>query len=309
MGKAFSVIAGLLIFSLVSVGIMVGTKTGFTIIDGWEIGVKKRGAEYLMTELKPGYELFIPVYEEIIEINGRPIMFNYSKSDSKKTSTDEIRYGVMIDGVDKNGIPIEFALAIEIKPIKDMMAEGYQEDGTFENMLDKKAIQPNKSIVRDVMAMFDAKTIQGKRDEVSKILNEKVTAIYKENKYFDLVGKADLKQIVLPKAVRDGQIAVQLAAQDAERSAELILKKENEAKAEVKAAEGRANAVRIEAQGRADAVLIEAEAKAKANNLVSKSITDKILRADTIEAWKSGGAQVPHLVGSEKSQYILPLSK
>jgi hypothetical protein len=38
---------------------------------------------------------------------------------------------------------------------------------------------------------------------------------------------------------------------------------------------------------------------------VSESITDNILKADTIEAWKLGGSQVPYLVGSEKSQFIM----
>lgn len=304
MGTIGKWIGGLVIFSLVLVGTMIGTKTGFTVIDGWEIGVKKRGAEYLMTELKPGYELFIPVFEEIAEINGRPIMFNYSKNDDTKPSTEEIRYGAMIEGVDKNGIPIEFALAIEIKPIKDMMAEGYQEDGTFENMLAKKAIEPNKSIVRDVMAMFDAKTIQGKRDEVSAILNKRVLASYTDNKYFDLVGKADLKQIVLPKAVRDGQIAVQLAAQDAERSAELIVKVENVAKAEAAKAQGIADAAVISARGRANAVTIEAKAQADANKLITSTLSKEILQNNAINRWNG---VTPTIVGNEKSQFIYKL--
>ena len=307
MAKVISSILGLILIGVVTAGLMVVTKTGFTIIDGWEVGVKKSGTTYNMTELEPGYKLFIPIYEEITEINGRPILFNYSKSDANKESTQEIRYNAMIDGVDKNGIPISFALAIEVKPVKNMMSEMFQEDGTFENGLDKKVIQPNKSIVRDVMGSFDAKTIQSMRDKVSEQLNTRIMNAYTENKYFELVGSVDLKQIELPQAVKDGQIAVQLAAQDAERSAELIVKAENEAKAKAKTAEGTANMKRIESQGIADAITIEAEAQAKANKLINASLTENVLRNKWIKTWGENGAKVPYLVGSEKSQFIIPI--
>jgi len=307
MGKIIGWLVGLVFAGMTMAGLMVVTKTGFVIIDGWEVGVKQTGTTYNMEELKPGYKLFIPGYEKIVEINGRPILFNYSESDAKKESTEEIRYNAMIHGVDKNGIPIGFALAIEVKPITSMMAEMFQSDGTFENGLDKKVMQPNKSVVRDVMGAFDAKTIQAQRDKVSEMLNLKIKAAYQDNKYFELVGTVDLKQIELPESVRERQIAVQLAAQDAEKSAELIVKAENEAKAAAAKAKGKADSYRIEAQGFADSVLIKATAKAKANKLVSKSITENILRADTIEAWKAGGSQVPQMIGSEKSQFIIPI--
>ena len=288
-------------------GFMVVTKTGFIVIDGWEVGVKKERTNYVMTELEPGYHFFNPILDTVDDINTRPVMFNYTKSDATKKSTQEIRYSGMITGVDKNGIPLSFAIAFEIKPERTQMAEMYQETGSYENALDKKAIQPNKSMIKDVMGQFDAKTIQSQRNEVSKMLNDKFTKSYAENEYFTLEGIVDLKEIELPQKIQDGQIAVQLAAQDAEKSEEEIVKAQNQAKALVKAAEGIAQKKRIESQGIADAVLIEATAKAKANKLISASITEKILRADTIQAWREGGAQVPHLVGSEKSQYILPL--
>ena len=304
MGKSTKVILGSITVLLIVVGLMIITKTGFTVIDGWEIGVKKTGTNYDMKELNPGYKLFIPVYEQITAINGRPILFNYSKSDAHKTSTEEIRYDGMITGVDKNGIPLSFALAIEVKPVKNMMADMFQEDGTFENGLDKKVIQPNRSIVRDVMGSFDAKTIQSKRDEVSKMLNQRIKQAYKENKYFELVGTVDLKEIELPKKVRDSQIAVQLAAQDAERSAELIVKAQNEAKAAAAKAQGVANAKVIQAKGIADAIVVKAKAQAQANKLLTESLSDKILKNNAIAKWNG---TTPKIVGSENSQFIYKL--
>ena len=304
MGKILGIIVGgsLLIASIL--GLMVVTKTGFVVVDGWEVGVKKVRTNYVMEELTPGYHFFNPILDSVIEINGRPILFNYSDEDKDKPDTEEIRYGDMISGVDKNGIPMSVAVAIEVKPIKTMMAEGYQEDGTFENMLDKKVIQPNKSVIRDVMGMFDVKNVQSKRAEFATMLNDRIKAVYAENKYFALVGSADLKQIELPQAVRDGQIAVQLAAQSAERSSRLIEQAKNEALSVEEVAKGKANAYKIESQGKADAILIEATAQAQANTLLSKSLTDKIIKIQTIEKWNGVKSMV-----SGQNQLILDLSK
>jgi len=303
MKKMLSSIGSIVGIMVLAVMLMVSTKTGFVIIDGWEVGVKKTGTSYNMEELQPGYKLFIPMYEEITEINTRPILFNYTSNVKNKKDTEEIRYNPLISGVDKNGIPISFALAIEVRPVRTMMSEMFQSDGTFENGISKKVIEPNKSVVRDVMGMFDAKTIQSNRDQVSAMLNEKIKDVYKENRYFELVGSVDLKQIDLPQKVRDRQIEVQLAAQDAERSAELIVKAENEAKAEAAKAQGIADRKRIEAQGIADAILMEAEAQAKANTLVTESLTPEILRNNAIQKWNGVKSMV-----SGQNQLILDLT-
>ena len=283
--KAIGLFAGVGIGAIVFLGTMAVTKTGFVIIDGWEIGVKKTETEYVMEEIQPGYHFFIPFITTIEDINARPVMFNWSKSDANKESTDEMRYNSMITGVDKNGIPLSFAIAMEITPVKSMMAEMYQETGSYENAMNKKAIQPSKSIIKDVMGAFDAKNIQGKRNEVSKMLNVLLTEFYKDNKYFNLDSKIDLKEIEVPKQIRDKQLEVQSAKQDAEVSAQLIVKAQNEAKSEAARAKGVADRKRIESQGIADAILLESTAQAKANDLISKSLTEKILRNNAIIKW------------------------
>jgi hypothetical protein len=39
--------------------------------------------------------------------------------------------------------------------------------------------------------------------------------------------------------------------------------------------------------------LIEATAQAKANKLLANSLTDKVIKIQSIEAWRAGGSQVP----------------
>lgn len=312
MGKILTVLGwtfGITFVTVSILGFMAVTGTGFGIIEGHEVGVKKEGTNYVMKEKTPGYYFYAPIYSSLEDVNGRPVMFNWSKSDSDKESTDEMRYNNMITGVDKNGVPLSFGLAMEITPVKDMMAEMFQETGSYENAMDKKAIQPSKSIIKDVMGAFEAKDIQSQRNEVSKMLNEKLTVFYKDNKYFNLDSRVDLKELEVPKKIRDKQIDVQTAIQDAKISEQLIVKAENEAKSVAKEAEGIADKRRIESQGIADAILLEATAQAKANTLLSKSLSEKVIRIQTVEAWSKGGAQVPQYVGSKDSQFIMNMKK
>ena len=147
------------------------------------------------------------------------------------------------------------------------------------------SIQPNKSMIKDVMGLFDAKEIQGKRTEVTTTLNELFKTSYSTNKYFTLEGSVELKEIEVPKSIRDGQIQVQLEAQEAEKA-------EN-AKIRMKAqAEGVASKAVIEAQGRATAVTLEAEALAAANKLISASLTPQLLANKAIDRWDGAKSKV-----------------
>jgi len=295
---------GLAVMTVMVLGFMAVTKTGFVVVDGWETGVKKSGTTYEMVELDPGYYFFLPMYSTIDDVNTRPVMFNWSNFNAKKESSDEMRYNKMITGVDKNGIPLSFALTMEITPVKNMMAEMYSVTGSYENAMDKKAIEPTMSIVKNVMGEFDAKDIQSKRGEVSAMLNKLLIKFYNDNKYFKLDSTVDLKEIEVPKSVLDIQLKVQAAKQEVEIKRQEVLKAKQSALAEAEKARGVAQKKRIESQGIADAILLEATAQAKANKLISESLTDKILRNNAIQTWNG---VTPTLVGSEKSQFIYNL--
>lgn len=74
----------------------------------------------------------------------------------------------------------------------------------------------------------------------------------------------------------DSKTEVQKAEQEVQRAKQEALKKAAQA-------QGVADQARIEAQGRADAVKIEAGAKAKANVLIAKSLTPKLLELEQMK--------------------------
>ena len=290
--KAIGTVVVLTIGAVVVLGIMAFTKTGFAIVNDGERGVLKTGTKYDMTEVQPGYHFFIPIYQTIEIDTIRPKLINYSKTEGNKPDTELLLYEPMLEGLDKKGIPISLALSIEVKPVADQLAEMYKSDGDFENSFYKKVKQPNREAVQATLSKFSVDTIMDKRAEVEKTVTDLIKKSYAKNPYFTLEG-INLKDIVVPKAIRDKQLEVQAAKQEALKSLELVKKTENEAKSREAKAQGEANAMKIEAQGKADSVLIEATAQAKANKLLANSLTDEVIKVQSIEAWRAGGSQVP----------------
>ena len=300
--------AGITVVIALILGFMALTGTGFNIVNDGNRGIKKTGTEYEMTAIQPGYHFFIPVYQSMDVKTIRPILVNYSVSEGQKENQELLMFEPALKGLDGKGIPISLALSIEVKPTASKLPEMYKEEGDFDNAFYKKVLQVNREAVQSTISKFKVDTIMDKRAEVEKTLTDLLKTSYSQNPYFTLVG-INLKDIIVPQKIRDKQLDVQAAKQDALKSKELIVIAENEAKAEAAKAQGVADKKRIESQGNADAITIEAKAQAKANKLLDKSLTDKVIRIQTIEAWKAGGSQVPHLIGSENSQFIMNIKK
>ena len=291
---------GVILGLLLLLGIMASTGTGFKIVNDGYRGVMKTGTKYDMTAIQPGYHFFIPIYQSIDVKTIRPILNNYSVSEWNKKDTELLNYERPLKGLDQKGIPIELALSIEVKPNGSKLPLMYKDDGDFANAYYKKVLQVNREAIQSTISKFSVDTIMDHRAEVEKVLTDKLNKSYSENPYFSLVS-INLKDIIIPKQISDKMLEVQAAKQDALKSFQLIKKAQNEAKARAAKAQGESNAVKITAQGQADAILLKATAQAKANNLLSESLSDKILKNNAIQRWNG---TVPRLVGSEKSQFI-----
>jgi len=298
--KTLGLSAGILFITLLVLGFMAITGTGFKIVNDGNRGIMKTGTQYEMTSVKPGYHFFIPIYQSMEVKTIRPILVNYSISEGNKKDEELLYFEPALKGLDGKGIPIRLALSIEVKPNAEKLPLMYKSDGDFSNSFYKKVLQANREAVQTTISHFSVDTIMDKRAEVEKTLTYLLKDRYAKNPYFTLVN-INLKDIIVPEKIREKQLDVQAAKQDALKSKELIKKAENEAKAQAAIAQGVADRNRIEAQGIADALLMKAKAQAKANDLVSKSLTDKILKNNAINQWNG---VTPTMVGSEKSQFI-----
>lgn len=148
------------------------------------------------------------------------------------------------------------------------------------------------------------------REEVTKALQTRVALYYirvPDNGVnltnFD-VSKAYMGAVEAKQIAEQNVIRAKRDAESAQAQAKGI------ADAAREAAKGAADATRLQAQALADQLRIEAQARADYNAKISASLTPILIQNRAIDAWSSGGAQVPQIVsGSGGLLLQVPMPK
>lgn len=284
------------------------------IIETGNVGVKSVMGQIEREELKPGLNFALPIISKIENVFTKTIMVNYTPE--TKPDTQEVYYERSLKGEDKTGLEMGIDLIVEVNPQSDQMADMFIEVGR--EGLTKKVLQPIRGAARKVLGQYNAESVMAQRKQVERSIQTELEKVFAKNEYYTLVNM-QLKKIYLPIKVQQAIERVQLAKQDAAGKKEQIVANKALAQSKVELAIGEANAVREAAQAAADSILIkakataeaniiESEAQAKANAIISQSLTPVLIQQNTVEAWKSGGALVPKIVGSD-SQYIFDLKR
>lgn len=264
----------------------------FTIIETGNVGVKSTLGQIQKDELKPGPNFVLPYIQKIEPVFTKTVMVSYSGGE-RKADTEELNYEGTLRGEDKTGLEMGIDMIVEVNPQSDKMADMFIEVGR--QGFDKKVLQPIRGAARKVLGQFNAESIMSQRKEVEVSLRNELEIIFSENPYYKLEN-IQLKKIYLPQKVKDAIERVQLAKQEAKANKEKIQTNKALAQSKVELAKGEAEAVRQMAQAAADKITIEAAAQAKANQVISDSLTEKLLKQNHIDAWKAGGSKVPHFI-------------
>ena len=282
-GKGMS---ALVILAIVAIAIFL--LKPFTIVNSGEVGIKVTTGKFQDKSLEPGLHFFIPLYEKIIPINVRVSMITYSNENKRDISDGSSRYegglkrNPAIRVMDSSGLDVDIDLAVQyhLRPEKAPKTIATWGTAWEDKIINTKV----REIVRDVIGRYAAEKLPQKREEIAKEIQQqlidRVEAISGKPV---IVNAVNLRNINLPKKIKDKiedfqaeKQNVMIAEQQKERA-----KREAERKAEI--AKGEAQKKRIEAQGHADKIRIEADSQAKANQLISDSLTDKLLQLKQIQ--------------------------
>lgn len=136
------------------------------------------------------------------------------------------------------------------------------------------------SAVRAVPSAYTPVEFRGDKrgesqDRMLEVLNQKL------NKHGVTVTLVNLQNITYTAEVEESIRAVEVAQQEQEKAA-----------ANLRATEISAQAQIVEAEAKAKADIAAAEGKAKANDILSRSLTEKILQQQWIDAIKSSGGTI-----------------
>lgn len=197
----------------------------------------------------------------------------------------------MDNRVQKQSIKLQ-CFSSDIQEVKVVYTVNYQIDKanamTIYSTIGKEyydiAVVPNiTESVKVVTAKFTAEKLVGTREKLAQAIE---TDLAERLKAYNIeLVSTSIEDMDFTDAYTNAVEAKQVAQQNK-------LKAETEAEQKVIEAEANAEVARIKAQGNADAKKIAAEAEAKANEMLSKSLTDKVLKNKWYEKWDGKYPQV-----------------
>lgn len=179
--------------------------------------------------------------------------------------------------------PMEIAMTIQYQILSDKVidiATQYGKLDILQNRIESVAIERVKS----VLSAYKAMDIIAKRASISPEVETAIKELIGEEYYVNVttvvLDNIDFSD-AFEQAVEDKMIAEQAKLKADYDNETKVAKAKAEAEAKLKAAQAQIDIAKAEAEAR----MIEAEGEAKANEIVSASITDKILEKNTIEKW------------------------
>jgi len=279
--KNFGKKAGIFYVIIIIVAAMFLFKP-FVIVESGQVGIKVTTGKYTEEPLRPGFHLYIPVFQKVILVDTKVRLINYRSVEEMSGFDSGIKINPAINILDARGLPVSIELTVQYR----LTADGAPSTiATWGLSWEDKIVNPVvRNIVRNVVGGFNAETLPTKRNEIATMIEN---GIRKEIE--DLEGRpvsiesVQLREIVLPTKIKEQIERVQIANQESERVRYEVLRAKQEAEKRAAQATGEAEAKRIDAQGRADAVTIEAKAQAAANKAIAQSLTPNLLQMQQIE--------------------------
>lgn len=270
------------IYAIIAIVAVMFLFKPFVIVESGQVGIKVTTGKYDDEPLRPGFHLYIPVFQKVILVDTKVRLMNYKSVEEMSGFDSGIKINPAINILDARGLPVSIELTVQYRLTADGAPTTIANWGLS---WEDKIINPVvRDIVRNVVGTYTAEELPTKRNEIAVKIQD---GIQKDIDSLEgkpvLLQSVQLREIVLPTKIKEQIERVQIANQESERVKYEVLRTKQEAEKRAAKATGDAQANRIEAKGRADAVTIEAKAQAQANKIIADSLTPKLLQMQQIE--------------------------
>lgn len=256
----------------------------FVVIRSGEVGIKVTAGKYDNTPLQPGFHFFIPILQDVIVVDTRVRIINFSRTEDMGVvgKNQGIIRNDAISVMDSRGLSVSIELTVQYSLNPSQVP---QTIATYGLSWEQKIINPVvRDVVRSVVGRYPAEELPIKRNEIAQLIStniqDEISRLPNSPVKLDSV---QLREIVLPANIKEQIEKVQIARQESERVRYEVDRAKQEAEKVAALARGEAEANRVKAQGVADAILIEANAQSKANKTIADSLTNKLLELRQIE--------------------------
>ncbi len=273
--------AGIAYFIIAVIILLVLAKP-FTIIEEGQRGILSTNGKYQDQALLPGLHFIVPVIQKVYVVDTKVRIINYASRIEANAGASGIITKPAVTVLDKRGLPVSIELTVQYRLNSQFAAQTISNWGfSWEDKIINPVV---RDVVRNVVGKYDAESLPQMRNTIAIAIEagirEKVASLKNSPAILQSV---QLREIVLPQKVKEQIENVQIAKQQVQRAQQEVERAKQEAFKRAEEARGIAEKARIEAQGKADAVTIEAEANAKANLLISKSLTTKLLQLEQMK--------------------------
>jgi len=253
------------------------------VIQEGERGILSTNGRYQDQALLPGLHFIVPVIQKVYTVDTKVRIINYAShigSATSKTSGIVAKRAVTV--LDKRGLPVSIELTVQYRLNAQFAAQTISNWGfSWEDKIINPVV---RDVVRNVVGKYDAESLPMKRDSIATEIEagiRKSIASLKNSPA--ILQSVQLRDIILPTKVKDQIERVQIAKQEVQKAEQEVQRAKQEAFKKAAQAQGVADQARIEAKGIADAITINANAQAKANLLISKSLTTKLIQLKQIQ--------------------------
>lgn len=237
----------------------------------------------------PGFYWYNPIATNMDDLNVQVRAFTMTKMSAATKDIQEVHADVVVnyalDGQNCHKLITEVGHDYEAKVLAPALLDALKA-GT--------AHFPIAQIIQDRDKL---------REEVTKALKVRVSP------YYILVADngVNLTNFDVSKAYMASVEAKQIEEQRALQRAYQVVQAQRDAEIAAARAKGQADAVREAAKGDADALRFKGLAQAEYNDKVSKSLSPILVQQQWIDAWRSGGAQIPTVAAGGGAGFLMQI--
>jgi len=271
-----------IVYFLIAVVVMLVLAKPFTIIEEGQRGILSTNGKYQDQALLPGLHFIIPVIQKVYTVDTKVRIINYANRIENNSNSSGIVSKPAVTVLDKRSLPVGIELTVQYRLNSQFAAQTISNWGfSWEDKIINPVV---RDVVRNVIGKYDAEALTQMRNnlgtEIEAGIRESVNNLKNAPAILQSV---QLRDIVLPKKVKEQIEAVQIAKQAVQKAEQDVQRVKQEALKRAAQAQGVANQARIEAKGKADAITINADAQAKANLLIAKSLTPRLLQLEQMK--------------------------
>ncbi len=265
------------IYVIIGIVLVLLLAKPFTIVQEGERGILSTNGRYQEQALLPGLHFIIPVIQKVYRVDTKVRIINYASHIEVNSGRESgIVSKPAVTVLDKRGLPVSIELTVQYRLNAQFAAQTISNWGfSWEDKIINPVV---RDVVRNVVGQYDAESLPMIRDKIAAEIESGLRKNIASLKNTPVILQSvQLRDIILPAKVKDQIERVQIAKQEVQKAEQEVQRAKQEALKKAAQAQGVADQARIEAKGKADAITINADAQAKANLLISKSLTSKLL--------------------------------